>query len=297
MQRRFVDLHTHSTASDGTRSPAEVVALADEAGLAALALTDHDTTSGLAEARAAAVARPGLRLVPGVEVSARYTGGTMHILGLGIDENAPALRRLLASFIGARNDRNPKILAKLRAIGIDVDMDDVLGAAESFDPGRQHVIGRMHIAEAMRVKGYAQSIQDAFARYLGNGGTAFVDKERLEPHEAIEGIVAGGGAAVLAHPVQLNLGDGQELEDCVHRLAGAGLGGIEVYHPDHSPEQTRRYLDLARQLGLLVTGGSDFHGTAKPGVSLGRPKVPLAAITGPLAEIVLGIRWQAPELP
>ncbi len=288
MQRRFVDLHTHSTASDGTRSPAEVVALADEAGLAALALTDHDTTSGLAEARAAAADRPGLRLVPGVEVSARYTGGTMHILGLGIDENAPALRRLLASFIGARDDRNPKILAKLQAIGIDVDMDDVLGAAESFDPGRAHVIGRMHIAEAIRVKGYAQSIQDAFARYLGNGGAAFVDKERLEPREVIEGIVAGGGAAVLAHPVQLNLRDGQELEDYVRRLAAAGLGGIEVYHPDHSPERTRRYLDLARRLGLLVTGGSDFHGTAKPGVSLGRPKVPLAAVTGPLAEMVLG---------
>ena len=287
-QRRFVDLHTHSTASDGTRSPAEVVALAEQAELAAFALTDHDTTSGLAEARAAAAEFPGLHFVPGVEVSARYTGGTMHILGLGIDENSPALRGLLASFVGARDERNPKILAKLQAMGIDVDMDDVRQAAESFDPGRPHVIGRMHIAEAMRVKGYAQSIQDAFGRYLGNNGAAFVDKERLEPREVIEGIVAGGGAAVLAHAVQLRITDHQELEDYVGCLAGAGLGGIEVYHPDHSPELTRRCLDLARKLGLLVTGGSDFHGSAKPGVSLGRPKVPLAAITGPLAEKVLG---------
>jgi len=289
-ERRFVDLHTHSTASDGTLSPAEVVALADAAGLAAFALTDHDTTSGLAEARAAAASRPGLRFVPGVEVSARYSPGAMHILGLGIDENSPALRNLLAGFIDARDERNPRILAKLHDLGMDVGMEDVLAAAESFDPGRRHVIGRMHIAEAMRVKGYAQSIQDAFTRYLSNGGIAFVDKERIDPRKVIEGIVAGGGVAVLAHPVQLKLGDGQELEDYVRRLVACGLGGIEVYHCDHCDQQTRRYLDLARALGLLVTGGSDFHGAAKPGVEIGRPKVPLAAITGPLAEMVVGSR-------
>ena len=286
--RRFVDLHTHSTASDGTLSAAEVVALADAASLAAFALTDHDTTSGLAEARAAAASRPALRFIPGVEVSARYSPGTMHILGLGIDESSQPLRKLLAGFIDARDERNPRILSKLHALGMDVGMDDVLAAAESFDPGRRHVIGRMHIAEAMRVKGYAQSIQDAFTRYLGSGGPAFVDKERLEPRGVIEGIIAGGGVAVLAHPVQLKIDEGQELEDYVRRLAGWGLGGIEVYHPDHSDQQTRRYLDLARRLGLLVTGGSDFHGAAKPGVEIGRPKVPLAAITGPLAEILVG---------
>jgi hypothetical protein len=288
--RRFVDLHTHSTASDGTLSPAEVVALADAANLAAVALTDHDTTSGLAEARAAAASSPGLRFVPGVEVSARYSPGMMHILGLGIAETSQALRKLLAGFIDARDQRNPKILAKLHDLGIEVGMDDVLAAAESFEPGRPHVIGRMHIAEAMRVKGYAQSIQDAFTRYLSNGGIAFVDKERLEPRGVIEGIIAGGGIAVLAHPVQLKLGDGKELEDYVRRLAGWGLGGIEVYHPDHSDQQTRHYLDLARALGLMVTGGSDFHGAAKPGVAIGRPRVPLAAITGPLAEMVAGSR-------
>ena len=288
--RRFVDLHTHSTASDGTLAPAEVIALADAAGMAAVALTDHDTTSGLAEARAAAASRPHLRFVPGVEVSARFSPGMMHILGLGIDENSDALRNLLASFIDARDQRNPKILAKLQALGIDVGMDDVLAAAASFDPARPHVVGRMHIAEAMRVKGHATSIQDAFARYLSNGGIAYVDKERLEPQEVIEGIMAGGGVAVLAHPVQLRLGEGRELEDYVRRLAGWGLGGIEVYHSDHNDEQTRLYLDLARSLGLLVTGGSDFHGSAKPGVAIGRPRVPLAAITGPLAEMVTGSR-------
>ena len=289
-ERRFVDLHTHSTASDGTLGPAAVVALADAANLAALALTDHDTTSGLAEARAAAASRPALRFVPGVEVSARHSPGTMHILGLGIDESSEALRKLLGGFIDARDERNPRIMAKLHELGMDVDMDDVLAAAESFDPGRPHVIGRMHIAEAMRVKGHAQSIQDAFTRYLSNGGAAYVDKERLEPRGVIEGILAGGGVAVLAHTVQLKLRDAQELEDYVRRLAGWGLGGIEVYHPDHSDQQTRHYLDLARALGLMVTGGSDFHGAAKPGVAIGRPKVPLAAITGPLAEMVAGSR-------
>jgi hypothetical protein len=267
-------------------SPAEVVALADAANLAAFALTDHDTTRGLAEARAAAASSPGLRFIPGVEVSARYSPGMMHILGLGVDENSEALRKLLAGFIDARDRRNPGILAKLHALGIDVGMDDVLAAAESFEPGRPHVIGRMHIAEAMRVKGHAQSIQDAFTRYLSNGGAAYVDKERLEPQEVIEGIMAGGGVAVLAHPVQLKIGDGQELKDYVRRLAAAGLGGIEVYHPDHSDRQTRRYLDIARRLGLMITGGSDFHGAAKPGVAIGRPRVPLAAITGSLAEMV-----------
>ncbi|TFG38425.1 MAG: PHP domain-containing protein, partial [Syntrophobacterales bacterium] len=186
--RRFVDLHTHSTASDGTLSPTEVVALADAANLAVFALTDHDTTSGLAEARAAAAARPGLRFVPGVEVSARYSPGMMHILGLGIDETSEALRKLLAGFIDARDQRNPKILNKLHDLGIDVGMEDVLAAAESFEPGRAHVIGRMHIAEAMRVKGHAASIRDAFTRYLSNGGIAYVDKERLEPQEVIQGI-------------------------------------------------------------------------------------------------------------
>ncbi len=287
-QRRFVDFHTHSTASDGTRSPAEVVALANEIGLAAVALTDHDTTAGLDEARTAAAKLAELRFVPGVEVSARFAGGTMHILGLGIDEAAPVLRELLASFVDARNERNPKILKKLQALGVGIAMDDVLAAAESFDPGRRRVIGRMHIAQAVVAKGFAQSVADAFVRYLGDDAAAFVDKERLEAREVIEAIVDGGAHAVLAHPVQLNLGDGEEFEALVRRLADAGLGGIEVYHPNHSPEQTRRYLDLARRLGLMVSGGSDFHGQAKPGVNLGRPRVPLAAITGPLAEMVLG---------
>jgi len=286
--RRFVDLHTHSTASDGTLSAAEVIARADAAGLAAVALTDHDTTAGLAEARAAAAGRPDLTFVPGVEVSARFVGGTMHILGLGVDESAPALRELLASFVEARRERNPKIVAKLQALGLDVDMDDVLAAAERFEPGKPHIIGRMHIAEALRVKGCAESIQDAFGRFLRDGGPAFVDKERLEPHQVTEALAACGAVAVLAHPVQLRLGDGQELENCVRRLAARGLAGIEVYHSDHTPENTRRYLEIANRLGLAVSGGSDFHGLAKPGVAIGLPRVPLAAVTDPLAKRIHG---------
>lgn len=285
-ERRFADLHTHSTASDGTLSPAEVIARAAEANLAAVALTDHDTTAGLARARDAAAGCEGLTFVPGVEVSARYPGGTMHILGLGIDEDAPAVRNLLASFIEARRERNPKIIAKLQGLGLAVDMDDVLAAAGTRKTDKPRVLGRLHIAEALRVKGYADSIPDAFARYLRDDGPAFVDKERIEPREVIEALDGSAAVAVLAHPGQLGLGDGAELERYVRTLAGWGLGGIEVYHSDHTDQSTRRYLEIARGLHLTASGGSDFHGRAKPNVQIGRPRVPLAAITGRLAELV-----------
>lgn len=286
--RRFVDLHTHSTASDGTLAPAGVIARADAAQLAAVALTDHDTTAGLADVRKAAANFPELTFVPGVEVSARFTGGTMHILGLGVDENAPDLRAVLATFIDARTERNPKIIARLQALGVGIDMDDVLAAAEQFEPARSRVIGRVHIAEALRTKGYVGSISEAFERYLGDGKPAYVDKERLEPREVIEAIRSSGATPVLAHPVHLGLGDGEELERYVAQLAERGLTAIEAYHSEHTDVQTRRFLDIAAELGLAVTGGSDFHGSAKPTVDIGRPKVPLAAMTGPLAELVAG---------
>lgn len=287
--RRFVDLHTHSTASDGTVSPAELVRLADVAHLAAVALTDHDTVAGLAEARAAARGCPQLRFVPGVEVSAAYAPGVMHILALGIDDAHPAVAKLVGQFVDARNDRNPKIIAKLQELGLRIDMADVLAVATQLrSRGDSGIVSRMHMAEALRRKGCVASIQEAFERYIGSGAPAFVDKERLQPADVIAAIRAGGAPAVLAHPVQLRCEDDDHLERIVRSLVDVGLEGIEVYHSDHDDVQTRLYLELARRFGLLVTGGSDFHGTGKPHVRLGRPRVCLSAITGPWARSWLG---------
>lgn len=291
-QRRFVDLHTHSTASDGSSRPADVVRLADAAGMAAVALTDHDTVAGLAEARAAAADLPDLRLIPGIEVSARFPPPAMlHMLGLGIDEDSPALREMMAEFLAARQERNPKVVARLQALGLPIDMDDVLAAAtaiggEPIDPAAPRILGRIHIAEAMRHKGLVTTTRQAFDRYIGEGGPAYVEKDRLRPRDVIPRIHAAGGAAVLAHPVHLHYQAPPDLERMVREMVEVGLDGIEVYHSDHTDQQTRLYLDLARKFHLLVTGGSDFHGHTKPTVYLGHPKVPLAAITGDWAD-----RW------
>ena len=274
--RNFVDLHTHSNASDGWNAPAEVIALADRIGLAAVALTDHDTTAGLAEARAAAESFGDLHFVPGIELSAKFSSGTLHILGLGIDEEAPALSALTRNLVEARNERNPKIIAKLGELGMDIELSDVLAVLSgSPKSARDRIVGRMHIAEALRRKGYVYSTAEAFQRYLGDTGSAFVDKERLTPGEVIEPIHQSGGLAILAHPVHMAYENSAQLALMVRRLVDAGIDGLEAVHSDHSPFQARTYLQLARRLGLMVTGGSDYHGQAKPNVQLGRPRVPL----------------------
>ncbi|MDP6545311.1 MAG: PHP domain-containing protein [Phycisphaerae bacterium] len=274
--RSFVDLHTHSNASDGRCSPADVIALADRAKLAAVALTDHDTTAGLPEARAAAEKFADLHFVPGIELSAQFSSGTLHILGLGIDEEAPDLRALTRDLVGARNQRNPQMIARLGELGMDIELSDVLAVMSGSPTSVEgRVVGRMHIAEALRRKGYVHSTAEAFQRYLGNTGSAFIDKERLTPREVIDPIHQAGGIAILAHPVHLDYENSAQLELMVRRLVDAGIDGLEVVHSDHSPFQSRTYLQLARRLGLVVTGGSDYHGQAKPHVQLGRPRVPL----------------------
>jgi len=278
--RRFVDLHTHSTASDGTCPPDELIAQAEARRLAAVALTDHDTTAGLAAAGKAVRSRPKLRLIAGVEISAKSAHGTLHIPGLGIDQNSPDLQRLLRQLRDAREERNPKILAKLRQIGCEISMEDVL--EEAANP---NVVSRLHIALALQRKGYADSVPEAFSRFIGNGGPAFVEKERLSPRQAIRAIHSAEGLAFLAHPPQLNYRNHTELERIIDELKRYGLDGIEVYHPDHTPSQTRFYLELVRRYDLAVAGGSDFHGSARPHCKLGRPRVPLAALTGRLAHL------------
>jgi predicted metal-dependent phosphoesterase TrpH len=277
--RNFVDLHTHSNASDGRKSPAEVIALADRIGLAAVALTDHDTTAGLGEARDAAEGFPDLHFVPGVEMSARFCSGTLHILGLGIDPDAPDLSALTASLIEARNDRNPQMIKRLQELGMDIEMSDVLAVmSDSPESIGDRVVSRTHMAEALRRKGYVRSTGEAFKRYLADGGPAFVDKERLTPRDVIEPIHSAGGVAILAHPVHMEYGNSAQLTIKIRQLVDAGLDGLEVVHPDHPPFETRTYLQLARRLGLAVTGGSDYHGHAKPHVRLGRPRVPMALL-------------------
>jgi 3',5'-nucleoside bisphosphate phosphatase len=283
--RNFIDLHTHSTASDGRSTPSELIALADRVSLAAVALTDHDTTAGLAEAGAAAEKFPDLHFVPGIELSAMFSSGTLHILGLGIDKDAPELSALTKNLIEARNQRNPKIIARLQELGMDVDISDVLAViSDSSSASPDRVVGRMHIAEALRRKGYVHSTGEAFQRFFGNGGVAFVDKEKLTPREVIDPIHQSGGVAVLAHPVHLTYGNSAQLTLMVRQLVDAGIDGLEIIHPDHTPFQTRTYLQLARHLGLVVTGGSDYHGQAKPHVRMGRPRVPLNILNNKLKQ-------------
>jgi len=301
-ERRFLDLHTHSSASDGSLAPAELVALADAEKLVAMALTDHDTTAGLAEARRAAEALPELHFIAGVEVSAEFAPGVLHILGLGVNEDSAALARLAGELRDAREQRNPKIIAKLQALGMAIDMDDVAAQAGAWHgrparvpPGPPDgpihdappILGRGHIAMAMVAKGQARSTDEAFDRYIGKGGPAYVEKDKLPPRAVIEAIHAAGALAALAHPPQLLCRDAAELTAVVRRLIDAGLDAVEVYHSDHAAEQTRQYLDLARRLGLGVAGGSDFHGALKPAVRLGRPRVTRAMIAGIVADRLL----------
>lgn len=285
--RRFIDLHTHSTASDGMLPPEQLLALAEAKRLAAVALTDHDTTAGLAAARRAASRYPKLCFVPGIEVSALFPQGTLHILGLDIDEGNRRLQGMLSDLRGLRNDRNPRILARLRELGVDLRMEDVLAVA-GRDPkagaGGESIISRVHMAEALRRKGYVRSRQEAFDKYIGSGAPAYVEKDRMPPGEIISAILAAGGVAALAHPPQLKYGNLAEFERILRGLIHCGLNCLEVYHSEHSQTQTREYLRLARKYKLEVSGGSDFHGSPKAEVRLGRPRVPLAALSGQLGQ-------------
>jgi predicted metal-dependent phosphoesterase TrpH len=263
MTSSFIDLHCHSTASDGTLSPAEVVRLAVDRGLSALALTDHDTIAGIAEA-AAEAARLHLDFLPGIEISAEFPQpATMHLLGYGIDPASPVLGDLTKKLLAGRDDRNPRIIAKLAELGVAITMEEVEAKAGG------NVVGRPHIAAVLLEKGYVSSVKQAFDKYLAPGGLAYFDKERLSPKGAIEKIIASGGIAVLAHPAQLRTGNDAQLERIIKDLVDLGLGGLEVIHSDHDDKMIAKYEALADRFGLLKTGGSDFHGSNKRNIDLG----------------------------
>jgi len=260
--KKFIDLHTHSTASDGSYSPAEVVRLAKEGGLAAMALTDHDTVDGLPEAVAAG-AELGVEVIPGVEISAQFPGGTMHILGLFVEYHNGRLDERLAVLKQARIDRNPRIIAKLNALGIPITMEQV----NQISGGGQ--VGRPHIARALMEAGYVQDLQEAFDKYLGWHRPAYVSKFRFPPEAALAMIREAKGIPVLAHPFTLGLGSAYALKNLIIELKGLGLAGLEVYYSEHTPEQEALYLKLVRELDLQISGGSDFHGLNKPEITLG----------------------------
>jgi len=281
----YCDLHTHSSASDGTDRPQDLPKLAKAAGLDAFALTDHDTTAGL-PAAAAAAKRAGVAFVPGIELSADpdllATGdprGTLHILGYFIRHDDAHLARIQQRLRHARAQRNPEMVARLNDLGVRIDYAEVVRAAggdpDAADDAQDTIVGRPHIAQVMVGKGYVKTIHEAFAKYIGMRGAAYIRKDRLSAAEAIEAIHAAGGLACFAHPAQLGLEDEDAYDLVVRQLADLGIDAIETRHPDLTPSHTKRFTALAKRFGLLASGGSDYHGSRKA-VELGSQRVPIA---------------------
>jgi len=260
---RTLDLHAHTTASDGDQSPAQLVQRAHEIGLTALAVTDHDTTASLPEALEAG-RRFGVEIVPGIELSAEVEIGQCHILGLLIDPSNANLNERLREVIENRDKRNERIVAKMQnELHFEITLEEVEAESGGL------VVARPHFAKVLLRKGYVTSMQQAFDDYLGKGAKAYVERDRLTPEECIALIHGAGGVAILAHPNNLKR-DAEGTEAEILRLKALGMDGIEARYNRHSPEENARYLDLAARHDLLTSGGSDFHGpTVKPTVYLG----------------------------
>ncbi len=267
-----VDLHIHSSHSDGSLSPTQLAEKANKKDLAAIAITDHDTVAGVAEARARCE-ELGLELVPGVELTAYSRGDTgreeheLHLLGYFVDETDRYLLDKLDEFKRVRVERIEKMAHKLQDLGVDVDPENVLSHAEDG------AAGRVHMAQELVDIGEVATVKEAFEKYLAEDKPAYVSKERLTPAQAIRLIHDAGGAAVLAHP-----GVKENLRDMLDELEEGGLDGIEVHYPSHSAEQEAWWLDAARKLDLVVTGGSDFHGEAKPQIHMAQETVSLVQV-------------------
>ncbi|MBQ6272989.1 MAG: PHP domain-containing protein [Oscillospiraceae bacterium] len=254
-----IDLHIHTTASDGTLSPAEVVRTAHEMGLSAIAVTDHDTVSGCAEAAAEGKAL-GMEVVPGVELSSRY-GKTIHILGYFVRTESPILTRVLAGVVAERDARNRKMAALMAADGIPVDYDEML---ERFGP----VIGRPAFGQMLVSLGLAKNVPDAFDRYIEKGQRYYLPRKMLSIERSVEVIREAGGVPVLAHPFQYRLEE-PALRQLIEHCMDHGLLGMECRYSRYDEEQSQYLLGLAKEYGLVPTGGSDFHGSNKPGLSIG----------------------------
>ena len=236
--------------------------MAQQSGLEAIALTDHDTLTGLAEA-AQAAASVDIELVPGVEFSCEVPVGTLHMLGYFVDRGNPDLDNLLTEMIASRARRNPKIVAKLNHLGYELTMDDVHAQANS------PIVSRLHIAQAMLQRGYVRSIDEAFGRFLGDNGSAYVRRVEPSPAKAIDAVHSAGGLAVVAHAIHLRAANEKELIGRLTELADLGLDGVEVWYPEHNADLTDQLWRFCRRADLAAVGGSDFHGSAKPHIKLG----------------------------
>ncbi len=256
-----IDLHTHSTASDGLYTPTELVQHASEAGLAIMALTDHDTTNGLAEALEAGNARH-IEVIPGIEVNTDIPGSEVHVLGYFLEYQQAAFQHTLQTLRDMRVTRAQRMVEKLRALGLDIAWERVRELAAG-------TVGRPHVAAALVEKGYAESVADAFNRYLGRDKPGYVPRYKLAPLDAIRLINSVHGLPVMAHPAAI-----PGLEDLLPALCEAGLAGIEVYYGEYDPQTVERLKNLADYYHLLPTGGSDYHGPGIHPTPLGAREVP-----------------------
>jgi predicted metal-dependent phosphoesterase TrpH len=263
-----VDLHIHSTASDGKLSPEAVVSKAAELGLTVMSLTDHDSVEGVLPALEAAKVFPELRVIPGVEISTDMPYGQAHVLGYFIDYTSNELKSALERFRSSRQRRARGMIIKLRDLGIDIDWQRVQEIAGDGS------IGRPHIAQVMLEKGYITSFTEAFDKYIGQDGSAYVEREKMTPAEAVEMIVKAKGLPVLAHPFTVT-----DPEATVTELKPAGLVGIEAYYKDYSADEIENLVSMAEKYDLIATGGTDYHGLDDSSeIMLGGVDVPLESV-------------------
>ncbi len=258
----MIDLHSHTTASDGTFSPAQLVEEAGRTGLRTLGITDHDTFSGYDQALPLA-RQAGLDLVCGIELSTKLHGHSVHLLGYFLDpflnpDGFNVFRNWIRDLQVSRRERNVRLIARLQELGVDITLEEVQARGGEMT-------GRPHFAQVLLEKGYVSSLQQAFDEYLDESAKGYVTRREPQFAEAVKHIRDAGGIASLAHPIRLR----EDVAAILPELQAAGLNAIEAYHSDHSPSQTALYLELAAQQGLRVTGGSDFHGAAKPEIRLG----------------------------
>lgn len=260
-EKNCVDLHVHSNKSDGSLSPSDLVLEAKKKGLKAFALTDHDTVDGIDEAMAASE-NSGVTVIPGIELSTEYEGKDIHIVGLLIDKEQPAFRDKIQEFVDSRILRNQKMCLKLTEAGCPLTYEELV---EEF-PGA--VITRAHYAQILLKKGYTKSLKEAFERYIGDRGPCFIPREKITPEDGVKLILSAKGIPVLAHPLLYGMGK-ERLQILVDRLKDAGLEAIEAVYCTYSPSEETQMREFAKKNGLLISGGSDFHGNAKPGLEMG----------------------------
>lgn len=262
MTEKYVDLHIHTNASDGTFSPSEVVKRAKSLGFSAIAITDHDTTKGIAEAMQKGK-ELDIEIVPGIELSAYYYNTEMHILGFYFSWEDGLLNQRLVQMREKRRNRAAKIVEKLRYIDIELNMDEIMQNASE-----DKAVGRLHIAAQLVKQGYCKDINDAFKKYIGKGCVGYVPKLKLTPAKAAELIKESGGIPIVAHPAL------SKIEHLLSRLIDVGMMGIEVFHSEHSLQDTESLLNFTQKQNLLITGGSDCHGYGKPEILIGKIRLP-----------------------